>query len=186
MSSFVMLPPFVKRVDVRTTDKINDMYHQLFNTIVQDGVKFPLPKDLKILAINDGFIHTREKFRTLQTLINEFANDRIFFFFPYASFNDVFTANFSFEVMNWIESEVFENPVIFFIPDTQFYLVIDEQLSITVIAFELRMKNIITKKLGGAKSMRKEFEKSLQQNYVGSGEVEKIWLEAFALKYCDW
>ena len=170
----------------RAIDTIFEKYDQIFTTASHDGVKFPLPKNMKILAINDGFIHSSENFKYLGGLIKEYASEGAYFFFPLAKFNDVFKAHFSFEVMDWIETEVFESPVIFVVPESQLSIIVDEQLSITVIAFQSSIEDKVFEKFGGQDIMRRKFESSLRDNYVGSGDVEKRWLEVFSDKYCNW
>lgn len=186
MTSVENIPSFVSCTDAATSTKVLEIYEQWFTLTSLNGVEFPLPKDMKILAINDGFIHSKENFQSLGSLIDEFVSEGVFFFFPLAKFNNVFKAKFSFDVMDWIETEVFESPVIFLVPDTQLSIIIDEQLSISVIAFKSSLKGKVQEKLGGQEIMRGKFESSLRDNYVGSGGVEKRWLEMFSDKYCDW
>ncbi|RUO35496.1 hypothetical protein CWE13_11235 [Aliidiomarina shirensis] len=180
------LPSFVKCVDSETSKTIFEKYDQAFTTASHEGVKFPLPKNMKILAINDGFIQSIENFEYLGGLIREFTSEGAYFFFPLASFNDVFKGHFSFEVMNWIDTQVFETPVVFLIPDSKLFIVVDELLSITVIAYQMAIEENVLVKLGGKDILRDKFESSLRDNYVGFGYLEKKWLESFSEKYCDW
>lgn len=180
------LPSFVKYVDSETSKTIFEKYDQAFIIASHEGVKFPLPKNMKILAINDGFIQSSDNFEYLGGLIREFTSEGVYFFFPLASFNDVFKGHFSFEVMDWIDTEVFESPVVFLMPDSKLIIVIDEQLSITVVAYQMAIEEKVLLKLGGKDILRDKFESSLRDNYVGSGDLEKKWLESFSEKYCDW
>ncbi|KFZ27767.1 hypothetical protein IDAT_12905 [Pseudidiomarina atlantica] len=180
------LPTFVTCADSETSKSISENYDQAFTTALHYGVKFPLPKNMEILAINDGFIHSSETFKNLGRLIKEFASEGAYFFFPLASFNDVFKAHFCFEVMEWIETVVFESPVVFLISEPKLFIIVDEQLSITVIAYLVDIEENVLEKLGGKDILRDKFESSLRDNYVGSGDVEKKWLKSFSEKYCDW
>lgn len=182
------IPAFVEKVSSDAAMTKLEPFDAVFNNIDLEGVKIPWPqRKMKVFAVNDGNSHTEENISRFQAIFRDFQSENVIFWWPYSLDLGVFQSKFTQGLLDWIDREVVLTPVVFTSVDDNLVIIIDEEMSITLLCVSENFTSYIENNFGPIKILQKNFLNSIERYYsVEHQSFDRNWLLANIYERCDW
>ena len=182
------LPDFIIRLD----DEKSKEYLDCFSTLTEDechkGVSLPWPikNNFKTVAVQDGFDLSTINSANLERFFNRYSSTGVVFWATHDLKAGVYKANYTSAVRDWISSEFILSPVSMVAIEAKVVVVINEQLSFTLIGAgdeEIIFLESLYESIGG---MKRNFINSLNDYYRDSNNSDYKWVSENVLPFCSW
>jgi len=182
------LPDFISRLNDDESKEHLDKFNSLTKEECHKRISLPWPTklNLRTVAIQDGFDLSVQNSSNLELFLNTYSSLEVVFWATYDLKAGVYKGNYNDIVRGWISSEFILSPVSMVAINTEIVIIINEQLSFTLIGASDEKINYLESLYESTGGMENNFKKSLSNYFKDHKNCDYKWVCEAVLPFCKW